>query len=117
RYLTAYIIFRGQISSGEVSVAVHDLQSKSSQQFVEWIPDNVSVSIVLVSPVGQKQAATRLANSTSIQELFQRTLDSFSLMFKRRAFMYWYTGQGMNPMQFTEAESNMLDLMCVRVML
>ncbi|PBL04346.1 beta-tubulin 2 [Armillaria gallica] len=110
RYLTAYTIFRGQISSREAEVAVHDLQSKNSQQFVEWIPDNVSVSIVSVPPVGQKQAATGLANSTSIQELFQRTLDSFSLMFKRRAFMHWYTGEGMDLMEFTEAESNTLDL-------
>ncbi|KAF8886071.1 beta-tubulin 2 tubb2 [Gymnopilus junonius] len=108
RYLTAATIFRGDISSREV--AVHDLQTKDSQHFVEWIPDNVSVSLVRVPPVGQKQSATALSNSTAIQELFKRTLDSFSAMFKRRAFLHWYTGEGMDIMEFTESESNTLDL-------
>lgn len=32
-------------------------------------------------------------------------------MFKRRAFLMWYEGEGMDPMEFTEAESNVQDLM------
>lgn len=31
-------------------------------------------------------------------------------MFKRKAFLHWYTGEGMDEMEFTEAESNMQDL-------
>ena len=31
-------------------------------------------------------------------------------MFKRGAFLHWYTGEGMDEMEFTEAESNMNDL-------
>ncbi|EDR03981.1 beta-tubulin 2 tubb2 [Laccaria bicolor S238N-H82] len=112
RYLTAATIFRGNISSREVShaYAVHDLQTKNSQHFVEWIPDNVSVSLVTVPPVGQTQSATALANSTAIQEVFSRTLVSFSAMYKRRAFLHWYTGEGMDIMEFSEAESNIQDL-------
>jgi hypothetical protein len=26
-------------------------------------------------------------------------------MFKRKAFLHWYTGEGMDEMEFTEAES------------
>lgn len=37
----------------------------------------------------------------------------FSVMFKRRAFLHWYTGEGMDEMEFSEAESNALDLMYV----
>ncbi|CAA7267545.1 unnamed protein product [Cyclocybe aegerita] len=110
RYLTAATIFRGDISSREAEVAVHDLQLKNSQHFVEWIPDNVSVSLVSVPPVGQTQSATALSNSTAIQELFTRTLESFSAMFKRKAFLHWYTGEGMDIMEFSEAENNTRDL-------
>lgn len=39
-----------------------------------WIPDNVSVTLCSVPPVGQKQSATCLANTTAIQELFTRSL-------------------------------------------
>ncbi|KAJ7352294.1 beta-tubulin 2 tubb2 [Mycena albidolilacea] len=103
RYLTAATIFRGNIASREI--AVRDLQTRNSNQFVEWIPDNVSVTLVSVPP-----AAVALSNSTSIQELFQRTHQTFAAMFKRGAFLHWYTGEGMDMMEFSEAESNSQDL-------
>ncbi|CAO4383208.1 unnamed protein product [Caenorhabditis nigoni] len=31
-------------------------------------------------------------------------------MFRQKAFLHWYTGEGMDEMEFTEAESNMNDL-------
>jgi tubulin beta len=110
RYLTAACIFRGKVSSHEAENSVMQLQRKNSNLFVEWIPDNVSVSLCSVPPVGQPQAAVALANSTCMQELFKRNLDQFAVMFKRRAFLHWYTGEGMDVMEFTEAESNTQDL-------
>lgn len=44
RYLTAATIFRGKISSRDAETAVQDLQTKNSDKFVEYIPDNVSIS-------------------------------------------------------------------------
>ncbi|KAJ8580932.1 beta tubulin 2b, partial [Rhizopogon salebrosus TDB-379] len=49
---------------------------------------------------------TFLGNSTAIQELFKRVSDHFTAMFKRKAFLHWC----MDEMKFTEAESNMQDL-------
>ena len=37
----------------------------------------------------------------------------FTAMFKRKAFLHWYTGEGMDVMEFSEAENNMRDLMYV----
>lgn len=91
--------------------SVSDLQKKNSAQFVEWIPDNISVSLCSVPPLGHTQSATCLANSTAVQELFKRTLSQFAAMYKRRAFLHWYTGEGMDAMEFSEAESNTQDLM------
>ncbi|KAH9838467.1 beta-tubulin 2 [Rhodofomes roseus] len=110
RYLTAATIFRGAVSSQEAESSVLDLQRRNSTQFVEWIPDNVSVSLVSVPPVGSTQSATCLSNSTAVQELFQRTLSQFIAMYKRQAFLHWYTGEGMDAMEFSEAESNAHDL-------
>merc|ERR1712228_231459 len=30
----------------------------------------------------------------------------FTAMFRRKAFLHWYTGEGMDEMEFTEAESS-----------
>uniref|UniRef100_A0AAY4CP99 Tubulin beta chain n=1 Tax=Denticeps clupeoides TaxID=299321 RepID=A0AAY4CP99_9TELE len=48
--------------------------------------------------------------TTAIQELFKRISEQFTAMFRRKAFLHWYTGEGMDEMEFTEAESNMNDL-------
>lgn len=55
-------------------------------------------------------ASTFVGNSTSIQEMFRRVSEQFAAMFRRKAFLHWYTGEGMDEMEFTEAESNMNDL-------
>jgi len=54
--------------------------------------------------------ATFIGNSTAIQDLFKRISDQFRSMFRRKAFLHWYTGEGMDEMEFTESESNMNDL-------
>merc|ERR1719333_1818394 len=40
----------------------------------------------------------------------KRVAEQFTGMFRRKAFLHWYTGEGMDEMEFTEAESNMNDL-------
>lgn len=55
-------------------------------------------------------SGTFIGNSTSIQEIFKRIGEQFTAMFRRKAFLHWYTGEGMDEMEFTEAESNMNDL-------
>ncbi|KAF8574568.1 beta-tubulin [Ramaria rubella] len=107
KYLTAAVIFRGNVGSKDQSI--HQLHTKNSSLFIEWIPDNISLSLCSVPPVGQKRAVTR-ARQTSIQEMFKRTMTQFAAMYKRKAFLHWYQGEGMDEMEFTEAESNALDL-------
>lgn len=78
--------------------------------FVEWIPNNVKVAVCDIPPRGLKMSATFIGNTTAIQEIFKRISEQFTAMFRRKAFLHWYTGEGMDEMEFTEAESNMNDL-------
>merc|ERR1712051_787125 len=87
-----------------------NVQNKNSSYFVEWIPNNIKSSVCDIPPKGLKMAATFVGNSTAIQELFKRISEQFTAMFRRKAFLHWYTGEGMDEMEFTEAESNMNDL-------
>ncbi|WFD42596.1 hypothetical protein MPSI1_001242 [Malassezia psittaci] len=110
KYLTVAAIFRGNLSSRQVESEMHSIQTKSAGGFVEWIPQNVLTSLCDVPPPNVKLSATFIGNTTAIQELFKRTHNQFSVMFRRKAFLHWYTGEGMDEMEFTEAESNLLDL-------
>ncbi|XP_016138200.1 tubulin, beta 6 class V [Sinocyclocheilus grahami] len=110
RYLTVATVFRGPMSMKEVDEQMLAIQNKNSSYFVEWIPNNVKVAVCDIPPRGLKMASTFIGNSTAIQELFKRISEQFSAMFKRKAFLHWFTGEGMDEMEFTEAESNMNDL-------
>ncbi|XP_061727171.1 tubulin beta chain-like isoform X3 [Cydia pomonella] len=110
RYLTVATMFRGRMSMREVDNQIVAIQNKNSSFFVEWIPNNLKVSVCDVPPRGLKMSATFVGNSTAIQEIFKRISEQFTAMFRRKAFLHWYTGEGMDEMEFTEAESNMNDL-------
>jgi len=110
RFLTASAMFRGKMSTKEVDENMMSVQNKNTEYFVEWIPNNIKSSVCDIPPKGLKMSVTFLGNSTAIQEMFRRISTQFSSMFRRKAFLHWYTGEGMDEMEFTEAESNMKDL-------
>ena len=43
------------------------------------------------------------------QELFKRISEQFTAMFRRKAFLHWYTGEGMDEMEFTEVNNMLLN--------
>ncbi|XP_061158071.1 tubulin beta-4B chain-like isoform X6 [Syngnathus typhle] len=45
-----------------------------------------------------------------LTHMFKRISEQFTAMLRRKAFLHWYTGEGMDEMEFTEAEGNMNDL-------
>ncbi|UKZ77889.1 hypothetical protein TrVFT333_005617 [Trichoderma virens FT-333] len=92
RYLTCSTIFRGKVAMKEVEDQMRSIQNKNSTYF------------------GLKISSTFVGNSTAIQEIFRRVGEQFTAMFRRKAFLHWYTSEGMDEMEFTEAESNMNDL-------
>jgi tubulin beta len=86
------------------------VQNKNSSYFVEWIPNNIKSGVCDISPKGLKMAVTFLGNSTSVQEMFKRVGEQFTLMLNRKAFLHWYTGEGMEEQEFSDAERNLNDL-------
>ena len=93
RYLTVACVFRGRMSMKEVDEQMLNIQNKNSSYFVEWIPNNIKIAVCDIPPRGLKMAATFIGNSTAIQELFKRISEQFTAMFRRKAFLHWYTGR------------------------
>ncbi|KAJ7049124.1 tubulin beta chain [Mycena amicta] len=96
----------------EIEEQMPNVQNKNSAYFIEWIPNNVLTAHCDIAPRGfrVKMAVTFIGNLTCFQTLFNRVSDQFTAIFKRKVFLHWYTQEGMDEMEFTEAESNMQDL-------
>merc|ERR1711974_594069 len=85
-------------------------QAKMADDFVSWIPNNIKSAIINVPPEGTDMSSTFVANTTAIKGVFQRISAQFAKMYKRKAFLHWYKGEGMDEMEFQEADKNVRDL-------
>ncbi|CAL8088063.1 unnamed protein product [Calicophoron daubneyi] len=110
KYLTVAAMFRGRISIKEVDEEMQNVQNKNSSHFVEWIPSNIKTAVCDIPPRGMKMAVTFIGNSTAMQDIFRRIGEQYAAMFHRKAFVHWYTAEGMDENEFSEAESNINDL-------
>ena len=94
----------------EIDAQMMAIQNKNSSNFVEWIPNNIKTAVCDIPPKGLKMSATFIGNNTAVQDLFKRLSEGFRFMMKRKAFLHLYTCEGMDEMEFLEAESNINDL-------
>jgi tubulin beta len=63
-----------------------------------------------VPPVGCKRSATAVTNGKGNGEMFRGLSEKFQAMFRRKAFLHVFTTEGMDEMEFTEADSNLNDM-------
>lgn len=111
RFLTAATYFRGKnISTDEVDNELAKLQSKYTNQSVNWIPHNMKSSVCNQPPPGLAMSNAFVGNHTSINQMFRRISNQFRAMLNRKAYLHWYTGEGMDEMEFREADANLTDL-------
>merc|ERR1711994_119098 len=98
------------MNTQDVDSEIEALQTKQTDDFVEWIPNNVKTSIVVTPPRDIKMSATFVANTPALKGIFQRLATQFGAMYRRKAFLHWYKGEGMDEMEFQEADKNVRDL-------
>jgi tubulin beta len=103
-YHAATSIFRGNWSALKVQEEIRDVQYRNSSYFTEWIPDNVHIAHCNIPPSDVTRSASLLANSTGIHSYLQQLSDKFSELFSKKAFIHRYIDNGMDEMEFTEAQ-------------
>merc|ERR1719219_354827 len=100
KYMTASLMFRGPLTTKDIDEVTGKRQKDNSDEFVEWIPNNMKTSLVTMPPIDYQSACTFVANTTSLKGIFQRLATQFGAMYKRKAFLHWYKGEGMDEMEF-----------------
>ena len=95
----------------EIDEQMLSVQNRNSQYFIEWIPNNVKTAVCDIPPKGCRMSCTFLgrftriisseflclifiANNTAIEQLFKKICQQFCAMYKRKAFIHWYTAEG-----------------------
>lgn len=92
----------------EIEAQLDNLRNKRSPDYIEWVPNDIRCTAYL--PHDYDMSGTLLINSTSIQNMFNHVSEQFSALYRRKAYINPYTWNGVDEMDFVEAESNMNDL-------
>jgi len=94
----------------EEEVNKNQEKTKTNGLMVEWIPNNFKIGVVNTPRLDTTLSATAVINTTALKAIFQRLATQFGALFKRKAFLHWYKGEGMDEMEFQEADKNVRDL-------
>ena len=110
KFLTSQVLFRGAVSHSLMEEQLTTLEKRNPSYFNTVATNSTSSQQIDVPLLGEQTSGLLLANHTGITHLLRRYSENFTRMFRRKAFLHWYTGDGMDEMEFTEAESTISDL-------
>ena len=103
-------MFRGRVQINELEEQISLLQADNREQFAQLYPACVKPAVCSVTPSNLDLSSTYIANTTAVQSPLRSLLDQFDKLFRRKAYLHTYTSEGMGPMEFSEARSNVEDL-------
>lgn len=115
KYMSCCLLYRGDVVPKDVNAAITAMKTNRQVQFVEWCPTGFKVGINNEKPTmpagGDLEPTDRclamLANTTAIGDAWKRLDKKFDLMFRKRAFIHWYVGEGMEEAEFNEARDDL----------
>ena len=110
KFLSTQVLFRGAMSHSHVEAQLSSVEKRHAPFFNTVGSYSISSQQIDVPTPGETSSGLMLANHTGITQVIRRYLENFNKMFRRKAYLHWYTTEGMDEMEFTQAESTLNDV-------
>merc|ERR1712000_160630 len=95
-YVSMLNVIRGDVDPTQVHKSLERIRERRLAPFITWGPASVQVALTKSSPYIQhthRVSGLMLANHTSIQSLFRKTLNQFDKLRSKNAFINNYTSE------------------------
>uniref|UniRef100_A0A182M932 Tubulin alpha chain n=1 Tax=Anopheles culicifacies TaxID=139723 RepID=A0A182M932_9DIPT len=115
KYMACCLLYRGHILPKDINEAIASIKATRSVQFVDWSPTGFKIGINSMTPkmaptgdlVPVRRCVTMLASRTAISDAWSNIDEQFDVMYRKRAFVHWFLGEGMELCEFNEARENL----------
>lgn len=96
-------IFRGEsISKLEVDYLLAQYKATYNSYYVKYTSHSYLTSVISKQSKLAKMTSTLVANNSTVANLIKRLNDAINLMLNRKAYLHWYTQEGIEELEFTE---------------
>ena len=91
-------------------------QNELRDDFISWMPYNVFSGYIddggYDDGYGKYSSimGSVIHHTTAIKSIFQRQCSNFKRVYRRKGYLHWYKGEGMDEMEFQEADKNVRDI-------
>ncbi|KAH8832477.1 tubulin beta chain [Flagelloscypha sp. PMI_526] len=111
-YLALSVLLHGDVPFHEAQTQVHQARLASPyHRQAPWISEDTQVGQSSSTNSNRHyMEATLLGNTTAIRGTFEHVYADYEMMYRKRAFMCWYTQEGLDELEFHEANQALLDL-------
>ncbi|BFF90286.1 tubulin alpha chain [Drosophila madeirensis] len=118
KYMACVLLYRGDIATNEINLALENIRRTRSFRFVDWSPTGFKIGVSSMPPAyvpggdlaPTNSACVAVSNNTNIRIAWCRLVNKFDKLYQRRAFVYHYVGEGLEEGNFSEASENICQL-------
>ncbi|KAL4427219.1 hypothetical protein ABPG74_022306 [Tetrahymena malaccensis] len=111
KIICSHHMIRGaDIHQEEIESEYSKLYNLKNSLTTGWIPNSCSISYCDVQSKYNSKLIFSIISSQNIRHSFKNYAEQFTKLFRRKAYVHNYLQEGMDEMEFTEAESNFNDI-------
>ena len=108
--LAAGAFFRGHMGDREVELLCSRYSEKNAEIFAKGVRQGFLLGHSAVPPKGMKLSGSCLINNTCFRSYLKEMKVKYEKLSKKKSFMHWFTGEGMDELEFVEKAGTVDDL-------